>query len=155
MYCSFPTPRTLLGAPAVLIMWREPLPGPQVLFQDKDSSCLFLFSINTWNLVHLAFFRALCFLWGEKKTSFGVEILIWSWSLNFLPLFMRRGSIIYTIELTWSTYHRAWHIVDTINEGASLTATPAHLENESQYGRHITHGLLSPMVSMVDIINQS
>lgn len=37
MYCSFPTPKTLIGAPAVLIMLRVPFLGPEVLFQDKGS----------------------------------------------------------------------------------------------------------------------
>lgn len=42
MYCSFPTPKTLLGAPAVLIMFCAPLPGPEVLFQDKGFSSVFV-----------------------------------------------------------------------------------------------------------------
>lgn len=43
MYCSFSTPKTLLGAPAVLIMLCAPLPEPEVLFQDKGSSSVFAF----------------------------------------------------------------------------------------------------------------
>lgn len=42
MHCSLPTPKTLLGAPAVLTTLRAPLPGPQVLFQDKGSSSVFV-----------------------------------------------------------------------------------------------------------------
>lgn len=42
VYCSFPAPKTLLGAPAVLIVFCAPLPGPEVLFQDKGSSSVFV-----------------------------------------------------------------------------------------------------------------
>lgn len=42
MYCSLPTPKILLGAPAVRIMLCAPLSGPQVLFQDKGSSSVFV-----------------------------------------------------------------------------------------------------------------
>lgn len=42
MYYSFPTPKILLGSPAVLVTLGAPLPGPQVLFQDKGSSSVFV-----------------------------------------------------------------------------------------------------------------
>lgn len=71
MDCSLPTPRTLPGAPAVLIMYVHHLRGQKYYSTTKALHLyLFLFSINTWNLVYLGFLGTLCFVWklrGMKK----------------------------------------------------------------------------------------
>lgn len=67
----------------MLIMLHVLLPGPEVLFQDKGSSSVFVLVLHQ----HLKP-SSPRFSWGSvfclaKTLAFGVKILIWSQGLNF------------------------------------------------------------------------